>query len=238
MNRNGLTLVETVVAMAIFALIAAMLFTILNYSIKANKVTRLRNREVNIQVGDIAAYDPNGTSEMSVVNKIIKNGTSNEYELKFDFNGTTFSNKTYAYMAKKNNEAENQVYQLKFLQADVVSLIPAQNVEIVTDTTTDPPTTEYFDYYWINLENVTDADIKVKSFDSTVPLCNKFRAEYQASGVNIPAQTKSGFGVRLPHGTTNVTITIDGTKNYVLSSFSSTAPFVNVSYNGTDLTSK
>lgn len=145
-NEKGMTLVEMIVAIALFGMTCATLFTAILFAINSNKLSLYTGREMQQQTNVSEQY--NNLDSLGA-NGVIKNnmgglaGNKIQLDAKFD-NGDVVSNKeVYAFQAKLNNMDVDAGYSLRFFE-------PQSN-----DVKPQPED----GFYWIKLWNYSSANI-------------------------------------------------------------------------------
>ena len=143
-NLSGMTLVEVLVAMTLFAMMFAMVIGIMVVSVRMNGETQNYDGEVDEQVRDVERFNPMGAyifgrtiTTTDVSNYELVPGT-NELQLRFTFGSKDIPVTGYTYQANSVNAANG--FNLKFFS----SLRP--------DTGNNR--------YWIRIINVSSTDDK------------------------------------------------------------------------------
>ena len=120
-NEKGMTLVEMIVAIALFGMTCATLFTAILFAINSNKLSLYTGREMQQQTNVSEQY--NNLDSLGA-NGVIKNnmgglaGNKIQLDAKFD-NGDVVSNKeVYAFQAKLNNMDVDAGYSLRFFEPE------------------------------------------------------------------------------------------------------------------------
>lgn len=122
-NQSGMTLVEILVAMALFSIMFLMMSGIMYSSVKLNAQTRTYDQETDVQIEDVERYNPMGatidgvTVESSNIDEYEGDNGSNQFELTFDFSSTgrVITINGYAYEAESRDD--NNGFQLKFFNS-------------------------------------------------------------------------------------------------------------------------
>ncbi len=148
-NYKGMTLIEVVVAMAVFGISSAMLFTAMNYAIQASKKNKLRSEEMYTQAVNVGQYNSNDPT-LNVSNTPVSGykglGTDNKFNLKATFvGGAILESEAYAYQAKRTDRVagvDNSSYQLKFFETNFTAAKPDPANQV----------------YWVTFFNCDSAD--------------------------------------------------------------------------------
>ena len=155
-NEKGMTLVEIIVATAIFGMTCATLFTSILYAVEQNKNSYYAGKEIQLQMNSAEKYN----SKKSIFdNKVLKykfsSTRSNKVTYAIDFSTTTdgidsghsfdmTNDDVYAYMAIKGVEDRAAEYQMRFFEAENKNAV-------------DPDAKKY----WINLYNYSSSDRQI-----------------------------------------------------------------------------
>lgn len=143
-NLSGMTLVEVLVAMTLFAMMFAMVAGIMIVSVRMNGDTQNYDGEVDEQVEDVERFNPMGAyvDGITVASPDVSNfdnaSGTNEVNMNFTFGSKTIPVTGYTYQANSVNAANG--FNLKFFS----SLRP--------DTGNNR--------YWIRIINVSSTDPK------------------------------------------------------------------------------
>ena len=163
-NLDGMTLVEVLVSMTIFAFMFAMVMGVMIVSVKINAGTQVYDQEIDKQVEDAERYNPMGayisgiaTGSNNVENYYLStndNGTvtagsgGNNVNLNFIFSGgTTIQVPAYSYQVKSYNESNGM--GLKFFSS------------------TRPDTAN--EKYWVRVINVSEDENPEETFTLYIP---------------------------------------------------------------------
>lgn len=143
-NKQGMTLVEVLVAMTIFTIMFMMVFGIMASSIKLNAETRNYDQEIDVQIEDAERYNPmNATvnnlnsSSLNVSEYDDVTGT-NKFPLTFSFSSTgrVITIDGYAYSVDSRDDENG--FSLKFFSSTRPDVLNKK--------------------YWIRLYNVSSND--------------------------------------------------------------------------------
>lgn len=149
--EKGMTLVEIIVATALFAITCAVLFTSILFALKSNKESYYAGEEIQMQMNSAENYDDKKTLFDNKVAKYRLNG-SNNVVLKVDFardtdgnsrgNSFYFSNDSvYAYQANAGYKDNTAKYNMRFFKPD-------------SNTAFDPSSGKY----WVRFHNYSGVD--------------------------------------------------------------------------------
>ena len=153
-NEKGMTLIEIIVATAVFGVACATLFTAILFAIKENKENYFAGNEIQMQMNSAERYN----SKKSLLdNKVVKyrfsSNHSNKVEYYVDFStthdgvntGHTFDmsdNKVYAYMAIKGTNDRAATYQMRFFEPENTNVVDVSEGK-----------------YWVNFYNFSSTDL-------------------------------------------------------------------------------
>ena len=167
-NEKGMTLIEMIVAIAIFGMTCATLFTAMLFAINSNKLSIYTGREMQQQQNVVEEY--NHLDSLGA-NGVIKNNlgglSGNKITLDAVFDdGTKVSNENvYAFQAKLNNIDVDAGYSLRFFEPESNEVRP------------DPDK----GFYWVKIWNYSSAnidDLQV-TWDPAVTLINSGGTNHQ-----------------------------------------------------------
>lgn len=204
--QAGMTIVEVIVAMAIFAVMFLMIFGFMESSIYLNRQTRKYDQEVDVQVEDVERYNPMGayidgiSSGSTEVSEYEGSTGSGKKTLSFQFPtvGKVITIDGYAYQA--NSRDDENGFSLKFFSS------------------TRPDVTNK--KVWIRIINVTD---DVKDIFLYLPtedggkfyLKNGTSAYTDKISKSVPKDTALSVGFDYStSGTDYFWATLDGSTNY------------------------
>lgn len=149
--EKGFTLVEILVAVALFGMTCAVLFTATLYAVRSNKENHYAGEEIQMQMNTAENYD---NKQTLFDNKVSAHrfGGSNKVQLKVDYNktssgqtvnhGFSFSNKdVYAYQANAGYKERGAAYNMRFFDPEDATLV-------------NPP-----DYWFIRFHNYSNGTI-------------------------------------------------------------------------------
>ncbi len=129
-NEKGMTLIEIIVATAVFGVACATLFTAILFAIQENKENYYAGNEIQMQMNSAERYNSKKTL---LDNKVVKyrfsDTHSNKVSYIVDFNQThdgtdtdhdfeLSDDKVYAYMAIKGTNDRAATYQMRFFEAE------------------------------------------------------------------------------------------------------------------------
>ncbi len=158
-NEKGMTLVEIIVATAVFGVTCATLFTSILFAVRQNRDSYFAGKEIQMQMNSAERYN----SKKSAVNgslydnKVIKykftKTRTNDVQYAIDFTETTDGVATghdfdmtgadvKSYMAIKGVEDRAAEYQMRFFETELKDVV-------------DPP-----EKYWLNIFNYTSTDLE------------------------------------------------------------------------------
>lgn len=163
-NEKGMTLVEIIVATAVFSIMTAMLFTAILYAIKANKESFYSGKEIQMQMNSAERYDKNKTL---FDNKVVKYrfgpAHDNHPDYYIDFTQTTDgvstghpssyefeNNNVYSYMAVAGVEDRTATYQMRFFKAENSAAFDASKGK-----------------YWMQFYNYSSTDLQHEATPNT-----------------------------------------------------------------------
>ncbi|MBR1749483.1 MAG: type II secretion system protein [Ruminococcus sp.] len=157
--EKGMTLVEIIVATALFAITCATLFTAILFALKNNKQNYYAGEEIQMQMNSAENYDENKTLFDNKVAKYRING-SNNVELKVDFatdtNGYARSNpfyfsndEVYAYQANARYKDSTANYNMRFFQAK-------------SNVAYDPSSKKF----WVRFHNYSSTDLSMDVYSN------------------------------------------------------------------------
>lgn len=139
----GMTLVEVIVAMAIFAIMFLMIFGIMISSVYLNASTRNYDQETDIQVADAENYNPMGAyinDDTNAESNEIENYSVNGFTVSFPVYGAINVN-AQSYQVKSKSDENG--FSLKFFNS--VSMDPTKRCWIrITNVSDDDDLTVYF----------------------------------------------------------------------------------------------
>lgn len=111
-NLAGMTLVEILVSMTIFAMMFAMVIGIMITSIRMNAETQVYDQEIDTQVEDVERFNPMGayidgiTSGTTNISEYNASGATNKNTMTFTFGSYAISVDGYSYVVN-SYDAEN-----------------------------------------------------------------------------------------------------------------------------------
>ena len=154
-NEKGMTLIEIIVATAVFSVACATLFTAILFALKQNKENYFAGNEIQMQMNSAERYD----SKKSLLdNKVVKyrfsSNHSNKVSYQVDFrsthDGTTTGHhfdlsddNVYAYMAIKGTNDTAATYQMRFFE-------PENTLAVDPDE----------GKFWVNFYNYSSTDLQ------------------------------------------------------------------------------
>lgn len=158
-NEKGMTLVEIIVATAVFGVTCATLFTSILFAVRQNRDSYFAGKEIQMQMNSAERYNSKKSAGGGSVydNKVIKYKFSatrtNDVQYAIDFTETTDGVATghdfdmtgadvKSYMAIKGVEDRAAEYQMRFFETEMKDVV-------------DPP-----EKYWLNIFNYTGTDLE------------------------------------------------------------------------------
>ena len=159
-NEKGMTLVEIIVATAVFAVACATLFTAILFAIDQNKENHYAGEEIQLQMNSAEKYN---SKKSTMDNKVVKyrfsSTRSNKVNYLINFKKTSDGTVTshdfyllntdvYAYMAIKSTIDRAAAYQMRFFE-------PQNTIAVDADE----------QKFWISVHNYGSTD---KEFDLSV----------------------------------------------------------------------
>jgi prepilin-type N-terminal cleavage/methylation domain-containing protein len=201
-NKKGMTLVECIVAMAVFAIATTGFTMAATACMRAQAKSHKRMTKTNVQSTNLEHFSTNAhvlDPEYSNI-KPMTTG-ANQFKITFPFKTSTVENKNvYGYYAKLDSNDKEGVYQLSFLSAvDQIKLTEGE--------------------YWVTLYNCTSdgQEFTVSCDEDYTFFDNEHNISYDTS---LPGHLWSAdggyrkFGVKNLKGTgAKITITRRGTAN-------------------------
>lgn len=138
-NEKGMTLIEIIVATAVFGIACATLFTAILFAIKQNKENYYAGNEIQMQMNSAERFNSKKTL---IDNKVLKYRFSDTHSNKVSYTvsfskthdgtvtGHNFEledNKVYAYMAIKGTNDRAATYQMRFFESEDAKLVDPDN---------------------------------------------------------------------------------------------------------------
>lgn len=137
-NKRGVTLVEVIVAMAIFSVMTTTFVMTVNYCIRSNKLARLRLTESNKQTTDLENYS--GVVDFAAADVDQMSAGTNKYTFTFDFatGDSIVNDKNYGYVSKSADISDSPLQMRYFTSIEKTDLEA--------------------DEYWITMYNFASSD--------------------------------------------------------------------------------
>ena len=185
-NKSGMTLVEVLVAMALFAILFLFMSGIMFASVKLNSQTRTYDQETDVQVKEAENYNPLAAEADGITNPTANistydyNGASADDELVFSFSGISKTIRIKANAYQVNSADEQNGFQLKFFES------------------TGPDITD--GKYWVRVINVSSTDNAViylylpKEDAGSFYLKNESEPYTSVVSKTVPVKTSLGIG--------------------------------------------
>ncbi|MBP1538276.1 MAG: type II secretion system protein [Ruminococcus sp.] len=124
-NKNGMTLVEVIISMAILSCIAAMFVTIAVSAKNKNAETYIRGNEMYEQAAAAEAFNTKTDyGSHCKISKLMASATDNNFNIIADFGTITLKNKAYGFEVKRRGlDKKDQNYHLRFFRSENASTI-------------------------------------------------------------------------------------------------------------------
>lgn len=182
--KRGVTLVEVIVAMAIFTIMATTFIMTVSFCLQFHKQSLYRLRESNKQATDLENFSGVVDYESADVAPI--NRGSNKYAFTFDFStgDTIVNNKNSGYVSKSTSISQSGLAMRYFS--------PIEQLDLDVDE------------YWVTISNFDDLDqLLTITAGSNVIFFNNEKEIISATTLNAAVLAEGGkcsFGVKLMPG--------------------------------------
>lgn len=183
-NKRGVTLVEVIVAMAIFSIMATTFIMTVDYCLQFNKKAMYRLRESNKQATDLENFS--GVVDYASADVAPINRGSNKYAFTFDFStgDTIVNNKNSGYVSKSTGISDSGLAMRYFS--------PIEQLDLDVDE------------YWVTMTNFDDTDqVWTITAGPNVVFFNNEKEMISSTTLNPAVLAEGGkctFGVKLMPG--------------------------------------